>query len=167
MNRFLCVLVFLAVLFIYFSFGQISATEVYVSNKSIGNATYINGGFYVLLDGLKRIAEGEIKIEESNGKVLVNGKPLNKAAVRHKKNWVLPIKEVSHALGYEYKYNKDTDIIDLYKKRVQVVMEKASPQANEEERNRYINKGFEGGTFDIQQYVVSGKINIFNFYSDY
>lgn len=144
------------------------APQVYVSNKIAGTALKKGGIFYVALEGLMKATKGGISVEEQTGKITVKDTPLQTRALRSGKGWLVPVREVGEALGYQYRYTQQTGMIDLFKKAA-LRPEPVSRPGGEssEERHRHINRGAEGQEITIQNYLVSGKTNIFDFYSDY
>lgn len=149
--------------------------EVYVSNRSIGFAVAVKGlGYYIDINLLKQAVKENIQIDESTGQIQIKGKTIEKKGVLFNKKWLVPIEETGKALGYEYKFDPSTHMIDLFKRSAHILNSSTQqsstpydPYLDEKARSRYINKEAPGQTIDIQQHIVSGRINIFCFYSDY
>lgn len=162
---------------IFFAFAESvfadKEAEVYVSNKRIGVAVAVKGsGFYISVELLKQATKGDIQIGESTGQIKIKGKIIEKNAILFNKKWVVPVEEVGRGLGYEYRYDSSTKMIDLFKRSAITFNNQQSstpydPFLDEKARTRYINKEAPGQTIDIKQHIVSGRINIFCFYSDY
>ena len=149
--------------------------EVYVSNRHIGVAVVVKGsGHRIDLNLLKQAVKEDIQIDESTGQIKIKGKIIEKNAILFNKKWMVPIEEVGRALGYEYKFDPSTNMIDLFKRSAHLFNSQNQqsstpydPFLDEKTRTRYINKDVPGQTIDIKQHIVSGRINIFCFYSDY
>lgn len=150
-------------------------TEVYVSNNRIGIAVAVKGsGFYISVELLKQATKGDIQIDESTGQIKIKGKIIEKNAILFNKKWVVPVEEVGRGLGYEYRYDSSTNMIDLFKRSAHILNSSNQqsstpydPYLDEKTRSRYINKAAPGQTIDIKQHIIPERINIFCFYSDY
>lgn len=102
------------------SLNQIFAAEenlpdVYVSNHLVGKVFLKNKIQFISLEGLNKATKAGLEIQDSDSRVKVGGNCTNIKALKNNDTWLVPVKEIAGAIGYQYQYNPDTGIIDLSK----------------------------------------------------
>ena len=89
---------------------------VFIKNKAVNEEpVQIGGKWYISVSALEKTLECKIGVDEKTGEVSIDGQKKNLTAIRKGDRYYLPLPDLAGALELRYKYNKETDTIDLYR----------------------------------------------------
>lgn len=128
--------------------------QLMVGQTALGQAVELKrDAYYFSPEALAVPLKSSILVTPDAKTVTVDSSEVPGRAMLWHGRWLVPVREVAEAAGYEYRVNPQTNTIEI-----------SAPWAD---RDRFVNQGREWEIVDIKKLLVPGKINVMYFYSDY